>query len=240
MCVTMPSARRGLGPRTSAVPVVTGSASRALGSCLLARPQGRRSRSSPSSSGLGRTRHVRQRIEAAQAEELLEQSLVRRGWRRTASGPTPGSGRARAASRPPTPRRRRGCARAPAARPAGGRPRSRGTRPGPASAAASAAWRAGGAPPAGYRVSGEREPAGDLPQHHPALALGVVLTQPGERLGHLALGDFARVGHRARRRPAPPTGTAAPRRSVPARSRRALTMIGPKGSFCSHRASPAL
>ena len=51
------------------------------------------------------------------------------------------------ASAPPTPRRRRGCGRPPAARPAAGRRRSPASRPGPGSAAASAASRAGAAPP---------------------------------------------------------------------------------------------
>ena len=46
----------------------------------------------------------------------------------------------------------------------------------------------------GDRVGGEREAAGDLAQHHPAIALGVVLAQPRQRLDDLALGHLAGVG----------------------------------------------
>ena len=46
----------------------------------------------------------------------------------------------------------------------------------------------------GHRVGGEREAAGHLAQHDAAVALGVVLAQPRERLDDLALGHLARVG----------------------------------------------
>src|SRR4051794_5636443 len=48
----------------------------------------------------------------------------------------------------------------------------------------------------GDRVGGEREAAGDLAQHHAAVAVRVVLAQPRERLHDLALGGLAGVGER--------------------------------------------
>ena len=76
-------------------------------------------------------RDLGQIVERAQPEQLQEQ---RRGAvedrRRTASGRTPRSARARPARRSPTRTRRRGCGRPPAARPAAGSRRSPASRPG--------------------------------------------------------------------------------------------------------------
>ena len=82
--------------------------------------------------------------------------------------------------------------------------------------------------PLGHRVGGQREAAGDLAQHYPAVALGVVLTQPGQRLHHLALGDLAGVGqalHRHRLRGQEQQRLDGPGQVVHDAAR---TMIGPK------------
>ena len=122
---------------------------------------------------------VGQLVERVQPEQLLEQRRwCGRARRRTASGPTPRSARARAACRRPTRTRRRGCERSPAARPAAGRRRSRGI-----SACACVSGGVRG------RASSRRaacsatgsvasvKPPADLAQDHAAAALRVVLAQ---------------------------------------------------------------
>ena len=93
-----------------------------------------------------------------------------------------------------------------------------------------------------HRVGGEREPAGHLAEHHAAPALRVVLAQAREGLHHLALGDLAGLGealHGDRLRGEEQERLDDPRPTL-AHSVAALTVIGPKGTSCSHLASPAL
>src|SRR5918992_3110673 len=90
------------------------------------------------------------------------------------------------------------------------------------------------------RVGGEREAARDLAQHHPAVALGVVLAQPGERLDDLALGHLGGVGQaldRDRLRREEEERLDGSRQII---HEFGTTVMGPNGTSCSHFASPAL
>ena len=91
----------------------------------------------------------------------------------------------------------------------------------------------------GDRVGGEREAARDLAQHDAAPALGVVLAQPRERLDDLALADLARLGHLGGRQR---VGGQEEQRLDDARElvHCAITVIGPKFSSCCQAASPDL
>ena len=92
----------------------------------------------------------------------------------------------------------------------------------------------------GDGIRGERESARHLPQHYAAVALGVVLAQAGERLDDLALGDVGGVGE-------PLDGDGLGREEQERLDdagelvhEAGTTVIGPKGTSCSHFASPAL
>ena len=91
----------------------------------------------------------------------------------------------------------------------------------------------------GYRIGGEREAAGHLAQHDAAEALGVVLAQARQRLDDLALAHLAGVGE-------PLHGDRLGRQEEQRLDRASevvhdgTTVIGPNGISCSHFASPAL
>jgi hypothetical protein len=135
-----------------------------------------RSRSSRSSSGVGRTA----RCPAAGRDRPSRRAVrtapvVLNRRRRTASGPTPRS----AALGQRLHRRLRGDARIrapPVARPAAGRDDRQRLRPAPGSAAACAAWPAAAAPHSSLPGSlAKAKPPGDLAQDDPAPALGEVV-----------------------------------------------------------------
>ena len=103
--------------------------------------------------------------------------------------------------------------------------------------------------PLGHRVGGQREAARHLAQHHPAKALGVVLAQPRDRLHDLALRDLGGLGqalggHRLGREEQQRLDGAGQvvheATSTPAVAAAGTTVIGPNGTSCSQRASPAL
>ena len=91
----------------------------------------------------------------------------------------------------------------------------------------------------GHRVGGQREAAGHLAEDHAAEALGVVLAQPRERLEDLALARLAGVGEPLQR---DGLGGEEEQRLGYAGEvvHPALMVIGPKVSFWSQSASPAL
>ena len=89
------------------------------------------------------------------------------------------------------------------------------------------------------RVGREREATGHLAQDHAAVALGVVLAQACERLDDLALAHLAGVGQPVDRHG---LGREEEQRlDGPCKIvHDDTTVIGPKGTSCSHLASPAL